>query len=411
MKRTRLIGLLLVAALFLIACNGKEPVRQAAAPVDETGVLKIYHHPQGIESVIVDALLPGFQERYPEYRVQKVPFTEWSQKTFQSGQVHLGWDYFWYPYAEELYMDLRPMVQRDRLDPALLSFGVAEEPVIYGLPSSMMPLGLLYDRAAFQAAGLPEPRPGWTWDDFRAAAKALIGTVDGERVYGHGGMQVELLVRLYLAGLSESVAAADEADVVSAISFFRTMIESDRSIPRPKYRYWNLTPWYHETVDDARVAMMVNYVFPGSAARLGSTWRWAPLPVHPGKQPVGLAQLGGWNLSLQAPDPQAAWNWIKHSVSEQGALALAQAGITPVLQTPAVREAWLKRFAEPGAEFVFDTKWQGLLTVHEKGAREFEMAKALNQAANRVLAEGSSMELALEQYRKDRARILHLPQP
>ncbi|MFF5212741.1 ABC transporter substrate-binding protein [Streptosporangium sp. NPDC000396] len=51
---------------------------------------------------------------------------------------------------------------------------------IVGVPAVVDNLAVIYNKKLFDAAGVPYPQPGWTWDDFRAAAARL--TRDG--VYG-----------------------------------------------------------------------------------------------------------------------------------------------------------------------------------------------------------------------------------
>ena len=41
------------------------------------------------------------------------------------------------------------------------------------LPQNLSSLVVYYNRDLFDAAGVPYPEAGWTWDDFLAAAKAL----------------------------------------------------------------------------------------------------------------------------------------------------------------------------------------------------------------------------------------------
>jgi ABC-type glycerol-3-phosphate transport system substrate-binding protein len=57
---------------------------------------------------------------------------------------------------------------------------------LYGLPASVSPSLIVYDRDVFAAAGVAEPQPGWTLSDFLATAQALTQGVDDEKVYGFG---------------------------------------------------------------------------------------------------------------------------------------------------------------------------------------------------------------------------------
>ncbi len=53
---------------------------------------------------------------------------------------------------------------------------------VYGVPALIDNLAIVYNKDLFQAAGVDEPTADWTWDDFRAAAKAL--TDPSKQQYG-----------------------------------------------------------------------------------------------------------------------------------------------------------------------------------------------------------------------------------
>ena len=57
------------------------------------------------------------------------------------------------------------------------------------MPQNVSSLVVYYNRDLFRQAGLDDPRPGWTYEEFVAAARALTGPVpegDGVRRYGVG---------------------------------------------------------------------------------------------------------------------------------------------------------------------------------------------------------------------------------
>src|SRR5690606_27410901 len=51
---------------------------------------------------------------------------------------------------------------------------------IYSVGNYTQTCGIYYDRAVFAAAGLEPPAPDWTWEDFKAAAKALTRDDNGD---------------------------------------------------------------------------------------------------------------------------------------------------------------------------------------------------------------------------------------
>ena len=63
-------------------------------------------------------------------------------------------------------------VSRDDFIPSLLTIFTYEGKT-YGLPKDWGTLGLVYLPKVFQEAGIDEPTEDWTWEDLRAAAKAI----------------------------------------------------------------------------------------------------------------------------------------------------------------------------------------------------------------------------------------------
>ncbi|HEY4278146.1 MAG TPA: ABC transporter substrate-binding protein [Conexibacter sp.] len=51
---------------------------------------------------------------------------------------------------------------------------------IRAVPAVVDSLAVVYNKRLFRAAGIPEPRAGWTWDDYRAIARQLTNSADGQ---------------------------------------------------------------------------------------------------------------------------------------------------------------------------------------------------------------------------------------
>lgn len=57
---------------------------------------------------------------------------------------------------------------------------------LYGVPVGGNTWGYMYNPALFAKAGVPEPKLGWTWNDFRAAIAKITQNNPGGKVYGGG---------------------------------------------------------------------------------------------------------------------------------------------------------------------------------------------------------------------------------
>lgn len=84
-------------------------------------------------------------------------------------------------------LPLDPFLQRDQVDET--AFGglldaLRREGKLTRLPVTTAPVMLLYSRDAFTAAGLPLPRPGWTWAEFQEAAARLTSGEGDSKVWG-----------------------------------------------------------------------------------------------------------------------------------------------------------------------------------------------------------------------------------
>ena len=74
-------------------------------------------------------------------------------------------------------LDLAPYMTRVGLDIAAfhprLTELFAPSPHLWAVPKGFTPMVIYYNRSVFDSARVPYPQPGWTWDDFRATARAL----------------------------------------------------------------------------------------------------------------------------------------------------------------------------------------------------------------------------------------------
>ena len=70
---------------------------------------------------------------------------------------------------------VHPVDQRAQLGDLLTGLKGAGEinGKLYGVPTGGNTWGYIYSPALFAQAGVEEPKEGWTWDDYRAAVKAI----------------------------------------------------------------------------------------------------------------------------------------------------------------------------------------------------------------------------------------------
>jgi len=88
--------------------------------------------------------------------------------------------------------------------PGLLDPGMVDGQ-LYFLPKDYSTLAVYYNKAIFDAAGVPYPEDGWTWDDLLATARALTQDTDGDGQTDIYGIQ---LPANWTTGFEYWVAAA-----------------------------------------------------------------------------------------------------------------------------------------------------------------------------------------------------------
>jgi multiple sugar transport system substrate-binding protein len=194
MKRTALAGIA-VLALALAACSGSGS--GSAPPASGTVTIQFWHAQTDIDAKVMQQLVNSFNASHPKIVVQassggtstgdllpKVTtaiaagtapdvayiYGSYGANIAQSGktvnlasQIHqpgYNWNDF-YPASQQI---------------------VAPGGKVIGFPALIDNLSVIYNKKLFAAAGVPDPSPNWTWDDFRAAAKKLSNPAN--HIYG-----------------------------------------------------------------------------------------------------------------------------------------------------------------------------------------------------------------------------------
>ena len=189
--------LLATLALVLAACTGgnaDEPSESGGSPAGPV-TLTFWHGYSDAEADSLTALLDEWNGDHPDIQIE--PLYVNNDKALQKLTVALQGGEppdITYQYGSSLpqlaaapgLMDLTEWVQEPDLEwddfiPGAQTAATFEGKVL-GLPALIDNLAVVYNKELFDDAGLDYPSPEWTWDDFRAAAKAL--TDPSEKRFG-----------------------------------------------------------------------------------------------------------------------------------------------------------------------------------------------------------------------------------
>ena len=231
------------------------------------------------------------------------------------------------------------------------------------VPQNISSLVVYYNRALFEQAGVPLPKPGWKWSDFLAAAKAL--TKDRDRdgtndVYGLGFDPVLIRVAPFIWHTGGDIVdnvqrptrfTLDSAAARQALDFIHSWQTTHKVVP---------TYAEHESeAPDARFArggLGMHLQSRRYTATLRTVpnleWDVAPLPAQ--QRAATVLHADAFCLAKSSPQKEAAYRFIEFAMSTEGATMLARTGRTvPSIKSVAGSAAFLDPAARPMSARVF----------------------------------------------------------
>lgn len=213
---------------------------------------------------------------------------------------------------------------------------------LYGVPQNFSSLVVYFNRDLFDAAGLPYPAPGWTWDEFLNAAIALTQDFNGDGFVEQYGVGIEPSLIRYVpfiwgtgGEIVDNVDAPTELTLDTPEARAGIQFVVDLSLAH------EVAPTEPEVLaeDDqsrfmnGRTAMFFQSRRPVPTLREIGDFRWdaAPLPVGPAG-PVTVLHSDAFCMSTRAAEDErkseAAWRFIEFAMSVPGQELLATTGRT-----------------------------------------------------------------------------------
>jgi multiple sugar transport system substrate-binding protein len=222
----------------------------------------------------------------------------------------------------------------DRFLPGTMEM-LRHEGRLWGLPASIDPFVLYYNKDLFDAAGVSYPEPRWTWDDLIIKAAAL--TNPAHDVYGYASEQ-EGAFDLHIFIVSQGGGFVDNLTNPTRPTFnhplnaeaitrwlglalthgvVATDISSQEAVYANKAAMWT-----------SRFSDRGGGVEDGSSSTWPAPWlmRWGVAPVPRGTTPISIAMMDVYAISAETAHPDAAWLWIAF-LSERAAHQAAPARI------------------------------------------------------------------------------------
>jgi len=297
------------------------------------------------EEQINERIIKVFEDEHPDIHVETL-HDSWSTY-FESAET-------WWsdgPVPDVMFLDFVPVyasrgllepldgyVQRDGLDledfyPGLLDT-FEYEGSLYGLPRDNDTKVIFYNKALFDAAGLPYPEPGWTWDDLREAAIKLTKR-DGDQTIQYGfAYEPDEWWRLWVWQNGGELYDNDKAptrtlmnsdEAIGAIQWLADLTNVDRVTP--PYDVQKTSLGIGQLFQDGKLAMAFgnHALIPGFASEPGLKWDVVGLPQQ--KEQVNTAGGSGYVISQASQHKEAAWTFLKWLESPKGQAIFTESGV------------------------------------------------------------------------------------
>jgi multiple sugar transport system substrate-binding protein len=253
---------------------------------------------------------------------------------------------------------------------------------------------IFFDSAAFDAAGLPHPAPGWTWDDFQQAARALTLREAGQTTrYGFvparpTGAPISLLAPVMEAAVVQAGGALDPAALTELLGWYVDLAdEGVMPVLKEDISAWQQT---NSLIKGGQAVMWVDSINNLESRRetVGPAVMMAPLPVSeltsntsPGSSPCVVMSAG-------TAHPRQAWTWLNFLTYHPVLL-----GDSPA--RPSVAESdgyWdvMSAKDQQALRFALEHAWYG------NNSPYFDALHAINRAMLQAIAGEMDLTAALE---------------
>jgi multiple sugar transport system substrate-binding protein len=379
---------ILTAAMAVVTLLGM--LAPAAAQEQLSGEVTFGFWGDSAEVSAYEAIAAAFEERQPgiDVRIEHVPnATDFYTRLATGYAAGLAPDVFLINYRRygqfaargaltpvgPLLASSEVIAEEDYFPEPLEAFRLGGE--LMCLPQNLSSLVVYYNRDLFDAAGVPYPEAGWTWDEFLAAAKALTRDIDGDGITDQHGLGVEnSLIRftpfIWQAGgeLVDDVdrptrLTIDTPQAREAIQFFIDLSLVHKVVPTEAEV---LATSDEDRFTNGTTAMLLQSrrVVPTLRQIQSFTWDVAPLPQH--GEAAGILHADAYCLSATTENPEAAWKFIEFANGPEGQQIAARVGRTvPSLRAVAESPVFLgprggvasgndlDRFAPPASARVY----------------------------------------------------------
>jgi multiple sugar transport system substrate-binding protein len=204
------------------------------------------------------------------------------------------------------------------------------------MPQNVSSLNVYYNVDLFTTNGVPLPAPGWTWDEFVAAAEALTQDTDGDGQIDQYGVVVEpIMYRMVPFVWSSGGEVVDDLDAPTTLALDTPeAIEGIEKFVSLGASGHNVVPSEEEVAAEedadrfmrggAAMFLQSRREVPTLRQIEGFTWDVAPLPVI--DEAATVLHSDAFCMASATTNKDAVWDFVEYAVGETGQLILTETG-------------------------------------------------------------------------------------
>lgn len=222
-------------------------------------------------------------------------------------------------------LDLAPLAHADGTDlsvyyPNVLQLA-ARGNHIYALPSDFTPMMVYYNRRLFDQAGVPYPRDGWTWEEFRETCRRLTVQPQGAPHPSRYGFMMENWMPGWIMWIWQSggdvlspdgrkaTGFLDSPATEEAVGFFTGLVKERLAPSFSESQAQGADPFA-----SGLVAMQISGHWSLVGLKASETIRLEDvgvvgLPQH--RKRVTVLYESGYAISRRCRHPKEAWEYVK----------------------------------------------------------------------------------------------------
>jgi multiple sugar transport system substrate-binding protein len=231
------------------------------------------------------------------------------------------------------FVALDDFIKSEKFDTTIYLPGLLDPGKVAGkqylLPKDYSPLAVYYNKKLFDAANVPYPKDGWTWDEFLATAQKLTKT-DAAGKVTQWGVQ---LPAAWTTGFEYWVAAAggaliskdgktftgvmDSAEVARAVQFYADLYNKHKVAPPPADM--NSFGGGNAEFDNGKAAMRLFGRWPQAGYKKNPNIVLGVVAPPKDKARANVLFWGGFGIATSSKDPKTTFKFLSYTSGEPGA--------------------------------------------------------------------------------------------